>query len=318
MPTLLLNGSAVRELLVMADVIRAVEEAFVSWQRGEAGMPPKAHLSVPRGDFRAMPAALPGAAGVKWVNVHTENPAQGLPTVMAVFIYSDPDTGYPLAVMDATDITASRTGAASAIAAKYLARKDSHTLGIMGAGRQAFSQIEAHAEVFSIARVNVYDRSPEAVQRLVTGMPGFSIRSSSVEEAVASDIVCTLTPSRAPVVRRERVKPGTHINAVGADAAGKQELDPAILRDALVVVDDIRQSRVAGEINVAVSRGEFREEDVYATLGEVITGASPGRTDDVAITVFDSTGVAIEDVAVARTIYEQAVRRGGYPEMDLV
>lgn len=318
MSTILLGAPAVRELLAMADVIRGVEAAFTAWHGGEAEMPPKAYLTVAKGDFRAMPAALPGAAGVKWVNVHTGNGSRGLPTVMAVLVYSDPDTGYPLAVMDATEITAFRTGAAAAVASRYLARADSRTLGVIGAGRQAHTQLLAHAELFAIERVNVADRSMEAVDRLIDALPRFAFRRSTPEEAVASDIVCTLTPSRQPVVRREWVAPGTHINAVGADAEGKQELDPAILRDALVVVDDLRQSRAAGEINVALSRGELSLEGVYGTLGEIIAGDRPGRTDDTAVTVFDSTGVAIEDIAVARTVYDKAVLNGGYPTMDLV
>ncbi len=318
MPTLLLNREAVSSLLEMKDVILAVEESFVAWTDGKASMPPKAYLVVDKGDFRAMPAAIPGAAGVKWVNVHTGNASLGLPTVMAVFILSDPETAYPLAVMDGTGITAYRTGATAAVASKYLARSDSHTFGLIGAGRQAETQILAHAQLFRLERVNVADRSEGAVERLVRCMPEFSVRGVSREEAVASDIVSTLTPARSPVVRRQWVKAGTHINAVGADAEGKQELDPAILNDALVVVDDLRQAISGGEINVPVATGLFRTEDVYATLGEIITGSKPGRTDDSSITVFDSTGVAIEDIAVAKVVYEKAKRAGGYPTIDLV
>lgn len=318
MPTLLLDRNATRDLLSMPEVIRAVEDAFVAWTQGKASMPPKAYLVVEEGDFRAMPAALPGAAGVKWVNVHTGNPARGLPTVIGVLIYSDPATAYPLAVMDATEITAYRTAAAAAIASKHLARADSHTLGIIGAGKQALSQILAHAEFFDLRQINASDRSPEPVRQLMQSAPGFSVKECSLKEAAGSDIVCTLTPSREPLVRREWVRPGTHINAVGADGQGKQELEPSILSDAVVVVDDLRQASAAGEMNVPVAAGLYSVDDVYATLGEIIVGTKPGRTDDEAITVFDSTGVAIEDVAVARIIYEKACRIGGYPTMELV
>ena len=318
MPTLLLDRNATSDLLSMPEVIRAVEDAFVAWTEGKASMPPKAYLTVEKGDFRAMPAAIPGAAGVKWVNVHTQNPSLGLPTVIGVFIYSDPDTAYPLAVMDATEITAYRTAATAAIASRYLARKDSHALGIIGAGKQARSQVLAHAELFDLRQINAADRSPEAVRNLVESLPDFSVEECTLEEAAGSDIVCTLTPSREPLVRREWVRPGTHINAVGADARGKQELEPAILTDAVVVVDDPRQAIAAGEINVPVSAGLYSVDDVYATLGEIITGSKPGRTDDDMITVFDSTGVAIEDLAVARVIYQKASRIGGYPSMELV
>jgi len=318
MPTLLLDKDATSSLLSMTEVIRAVEDAFVSWNQGRASMPPKAYLTVEKGDFRAMPAALPGAAGVKWINVHTQNPSLGLPTVIGVFIYSDPDTAYPLAIMDATEMTAYRTAAASAIASRYLARADSHTLGIVGAGKQARSQVLAHAESFGIKQVIAADRSPDAARKLAQSLPEFSVKEGSIEEAAGADIVCTLTPSREPLVRREWVRPGTHINAVGADAKGKQELDPAILRDALVVVDDPRQSSAAGEINVPIAAGLYSLEDLYATLGEIVTDSKPGRTDDETITVFDSTGVAIEDLAVARVIYEKARQTGGYPTIELV
>lgn len=318
MPTLLLDRKAVSDLLNMSEVIRAVEGAFIAWVEGKASMPPKSYLVVEKGDFRAMPAALPGAAGVKWVNVHTQNPARGLPTVIGIFILSDPETAYPLAVMDATEITAYRTAAAAAIASKCLARRDSHTLGIIGAGKQARYQILAQAEVFDIRRINVFDRSQAAVETLINALPDFTVRACSAEQAAASDIVCTLTPSRTPVVMRAWVAPGTHINAVGADAKGKQELETAILKDAMVVVDDPRQASAAGEINVPVTAGLFSVDDVYASLGDIITGRKPGRTDDNVITVFDSTGVAIEDVAVARIIYEKARATGSYPTMDLV
>lgn len=318
MPTLLLSKNDVRGLLNMPDTIKAVEQAFAQWSRGEGTMPSKSYLVLDHGDFRAMPAALPGAAGMKWVSVHPQNPSRGLPTVMAILIYSDPVTGYPLAVLDATDITAYRTGAASAIAAKYLARPDSDTLGIIGAGRQAHTQLLAHAEVFELRLIKVFDSSEDAVEKFIKSFPEYPLRKCSLAETVASDIVCTVTSSREPLLKRKWVMPGTHINAVGADAAGKEELEPAILKEAIVVVDDLEQASTAGEINVPVSRGLFSIEEVYATLGEIITGKKPGRTDREKITVFDSTGVAIEDIAVARFIYEKAKQTGNYPTVDFI
>lgn len=318
MPTLLLDKKAVQALLKMSDVIKVVEEAFIACAEGRATMPPKAYLVAGKGDFRAMPAALPGCAGIKWVNAHPHNPTRNLPTVMAVLIYNDPETGYPLAVMDGTEITAYRTGATAAIASKYLARRGSHTLGIIGAGYQAYTQIRAHAELFDLSLVKVFDISKAAVDRLITSLPEYSIRERSLEETAASDIVCTLTPSRAPIVRREWIVAGTHINAVGADADGKEELEPSILKDAIVFVDDIRQASAGGEINVPITRGLFTVSEIYATLAEVVVGEKKGRTDDKLITIFDSTGVAIEDIAVARLIFEKAQRAGGYPSVNLV
>ncbi|MCJ7769832.1 MAG: ornithine cyclodeaminase family protein, partial [Dehalococcoidales bacterium] len=297
MPTLLLDGNAVRALLDMPNVIQVVEQAFRDWADGKGEMPSKAYLILNNGDFRAMPAALPGAVGVKWVNVHPQNPTRGLPTIMAIIIYNDPETGYPLAVMDATDITAYRTGATSAIASKYLARSDSHTLGIIGAGHQAYTQISAHMQLFDIKLVKAFDLSGAAIERLIEHFPKYNIKECSLEETAASDIVCTLTPAREPYLKREWIVAGTHINAVGADAEGKEELEPSILKRAIVVVDDMKQASAAGEINVPMAKGLFTANEIYGTLGEIIAGKKRGRRDKNEITVFDSTGVAIEDIA---------------------
>ena len=281
-------------------------------------MPPKTYLSLEQGDFRAMPAALPGAVGIKWVNVHPRNPSLGLPTVMALLIYNDPVTGYPLAVMDATEITAYRTGAASAIASKYLAREDSHTLGIIGAGRQASTQLLAHAKLFELKMIRVCDCSEAAVKKLIDSFPEYPIHGCCLEETVASDIVCTVTPVREPLVHKEWIIPGTHINAIGADADGKEELEPSILKESTLVVDDLSQASMAGEINVPLKKGLISIDDVYATLGEIITGEKQGRKDRKAVTVFDCTGVGIEDIAVARLVYEIAKQAGSYLSLDLV
>ena len=318
MPTLLLDRNAVKNLMRMADVIKVVEEAFRMCGEGKGRMPAKVYLSVEQGDFRAMPAALPGCAGLKWVNVHPRNPSRGLPSVMAVLIYNDPETGYPLAIMDATEITAYRTGAAAAIASKYLARRSPHTMGVIGAGYQAYTQILAHAELFNPISINAFDISRAAVDRLGQSLPYLSIKSCSVQEAAACDIVCTLTPSRSPIVKREWIRPGTHINAVGADAPGKQELEPSILKEATVVVDDLTQASHSGEINVPIEKGLYSVNEVYGTLAEVIVGRKKGRIDSKAITVFDSTGIAVEDIAVARLLFEKAQQAGGYPSIDLV
>ncbi len=318
MPTLLLNSKDIRNLIVMEEVIPVVETAFKELAEGNGTMPSKVYLTVKDGDFRAMPAALPGAAGMKWVNVHTGNPSKGLPTVMAVLIYNDPTTGYPLAIMDATESTAFRTAATSAIASKYLARKGSKTLGIVGAGRQAYTHIMAHRVIFEFKEIRVFDIFPEAVTRLMKGLPDSPIKECSLEETVKSDIVCTLTPAHQPVVKNQWLLPGTHINAVGADAQGKEELEPSILNNAWVIVDDLRQASHGGEINVPISKGLFKKQQIYATLGEIITGRKTGRPDNQIITVFDSTGLAIEDIAVGRLLYEKAKRLGTGLTVNLV
>jgi alanine dehydrogenase len=318
MPTLLLDRNAIKTLIRMSDVINVVEEAFRMCGEGKGKMPAKVYLAVEQGDFRAMPAALPGCAGVKWVNVHPRNPSLGLPSIMAILIYNDPETGYPLAIMDATEITAYRTGAAAAIASKYLARRDSHTIGIIGAGFQAHTQILAHAELFDPISINVFDVSKAAVDRLMRSFSQFSVKNCSIQEAVASDIVCTLTPSRSPIIKKEWIAAGTHINAVGADAPGKQELDPAILKEAIVVVDDLKQASSSGEINVPIQKGIYSIREVYGTLAELVVGKKKGRTDNKVITIFDSTGIAVEDIAVAKLLFEKAQQVGGYSSIDLI
>jgi alanine dehydrogenase len=191
-------------------------------------------------------------------------------------------------------------------------------MGVIGAGYQAYTQILAHVELFNPISINAFDISRAAVDRLGQSLPHLSIKSCSVQEAVACDIVCTLTPSRSPVVKREWIIPGTHINAVGADAPGKQELEPSILKEAIVIVDDLTQASHSGEINVPIEKGLYSADEVYGTLAEVIVGKKKGRTDNRAITVFDSTGIAVEDIAVAKLLFEKAQQAGGCPSIDLV
>jgi alanine dehydrogenase len=318
MPTLLLDRSAIKTLIRMSDVINVVEDAFRICGEGKGSMPAKTYLSLEKGDFRAMPAALPGCAGMKWVNVHPQNPSLGLPSIMAILVYNDPETGYPLAIMDATEITAYRTGAASAVASKYLARPDSQTIGVIGAGFQAHTQILAHAELFNPISINAFDVSKAATDRLVCSFPQFSVKNCSIQETAASDIVCTLTPSRSPIIKKEWITAGTHINAVGADAPGKQELDPSILKEAIVVVDDLKQASTSGEINVPIKKRIYSMREVYGTLAELIVGKKRARTNNSAITVFDSTGIAVEDIAVAKLLFDKAQQTGGYPSIDLI
>lgn len=322
MGTLLLSRADVAGLIDMGEMIAAVEAAFQEYAHGCCSMPSKSYVQLAQGDFRAMPGSLRGAAGIKWVSVHPGNPQRGLPTVMGIIIYNDPDTGYPLAVMDATEITAYRTAATSAIASRYLARKDSRSLGLIGAGRQARMHLQSHALLFGLDSVKVYDIRPEAAAAFVRSFsqpaPRFSLAAATAEEAASSDIVCTVTTARGPVLFAPWIRPGTHINAVGADAPGKQELDAAILKKARVIVDDRAQAQHGGEINVPLARGEITEQDIYATLSEVVSGSVPGRAQPDGITVFDSTGLAIEDVAAARLLYDKAQARGGYRVVDIV
>ncbi|MDH3405167.1 MAG: ornithine cyclodeaminase family protein [Acidobacteriota bacterium] len=310
MKTLLLTQSEVRSALTMEAAVAAVEEAFAAHGRGETLMPGKVYLDLPQhaGDFRAMPAYAGGSAGVKWVNSHPENPERfGLPTVLGIYVLSDAATAEPLAVMDATYLTAARTGAAAAVASRHLARPGSRTVGFVGCGVQAPTALAALRVVFGDLEVLAHDRKPEAAEAFAADAGG---RAAGAAEACGCDIVCTATPSHHPVVERDWIRPGTHVNALGADGPGKQELDGGILRAGKVVVDDLHQAIAGGEINVPLAAGQLALEALHATLGEIVAGAAPGRENDGEITIFDSTGLAIQDVAVARLVYDEARRRG--------
>jgi alanine dehydrogenase len=237
---------------------------------------------------------------------------------MAVIIYNDPETGYPLAVMDGTDITAYRTGAASAVASKYLARKNPRTLGLVGAGRQSYTQLMAHAAIFDLNLIKAYDISTGSIERLIKAFPQYRIESHPLPEVMDSDIVCTVTPAHQPIVQKDWVKPGVHINAVGADAHGKEELDPEILNEAVIFVDDLRQASTSGEINVPLDKGLLDPNHIRGSLGDLVAGTKKGRSNDCEITVFDSTGLAIEDIACARLIYEKLKGKDSYMWLDFI
>jgi len=290
-------------------VNRAVESAFADHGRGQVQMPPKVYITLPDGDFRTMPAYLPslGIAGVKIVNVHPGNPAQGLPTVMALTVILDIGTGRPVAVINATRLTDMRTGAAGAVACKYLSPKKEIVLGVIGTGRQAEAQVAAISRELKIREIKIWSRTPEHVRKFADRFMEFPCVAAPVEKACDCDVLVTTTPSRTPIVRDEWIHEGTHINAIGADAPGKEELDPAILRRAEVFVDDPAQAVHSGEINVPISRGIYREADLAGTLGELVIGKKHRRNAD-AITVFDSTGLAIQDLAIAKIAMQHGRR----------
>lgn len=317
MNTLILTQHDIRALVTMDRVVEAVEAAFGAYGRGQAEMPAKVYLSLPAmgGDFRAMPAFMDGSAGVKWVSSHPDNPRRhNLPAVMGVYILSDPATAAPLAIMDATLLTALRTGAAGAVASRYLAVSKPRSLGFVGCGVQARVLLEAHRVLYGDLELRMADVQPEAAAMFAAEAGGTAV---SLESASACDIVCTSTPARAPVVMRSWVSAGAHINAMGADGPGKQELHPELLLAAKLVIDDREQAHHSGEINVPLSQGTLGDEHIHGTLGEIVAGLVAGRTGDE-ITIFDSTGLAIQDVAVARMVYELARSRGYGLDVELV
>jgi len=335
MHTLLLDSDAVRANAPMGELIAALEDAFGAYQRGDAQMPAKSYIDLPEynGDFRSMPAYLRvrgdstehtaegwDAAGVKWVNVHTNNHEEyGLPTVLGTMIYSDPKTAFPLAIMDGRELTMLRTGAAAAVATDHLAIEDASSLGIIGAGVQSYTQLEAIAAIRPIEEVVISDVDAERAAEFIEQFDDrFEIRAGSVTEAAACDVLSTVTPVESPIVERSDVGEHTHINAIGADAAGKHELADEILLDATLVIDDYEQTTHSGEINVPYSQGVLTDEDIYSSIGEIVVGDKKGRTVEDGISVFDSTGLAIQDVAAAHVVYTAAFESDSGTAFDLL
>jgi len=315
--TILLKQNEIKGLTDMKEVLNSVETAFAAYAKREVQMPAKKYLFFPEGDLRIMPCYVRGReeAAVKCVNVHPQNPLKNnLPTVMAIIELIDPETGFPLAVMDGTWITDMRTGASAGVATKYLAKPGSETLGIIGAGRQACTQLMAMNEVMDIKKAKVYCRTCSTRSNFAknaTETYGFEVEAvDSPQKAVENvDVIVTTTPSRKPLIKADWISPGAHINAMGADAPSKQELETILLQKAKIVIDSWEQAKHSGEINVPVSQGVLKRKDIHAKLGEVITGKKDGREGDE-ITIFDSTGLAVQDAVTAWQIYRKAIEKG--------
>jgi alanine dehydrogenase len=330
--TLILTGKQVKKLLDMKDVLGAVENAFRHKGLGKAQMPAKVYLFYEKfdGDLRTMPSYVEDmdVSAVKIVNVHPQNQKNfGMRTVMGVLVLVNPHTGAPLAFMDATHITDMRTGAASGVASKYLARPNPKVLGIVGAGNQARTQMLALITQYGhFDEVRVNDLYPEKSKALAREfrrkykelVGKVKVASNPRDCVVGADIVVTATASRAPIVMDEWVGPGTHINCIGADAPGKQEMDHRILKRARLVIDDWEQASHSGEINVPLARGELVKDDVNAEIGHIVAGLKPGRESDDQITVFCSTGLAIQDCLTAKIAYDAAMTQKIGRSMQIV
>ena len=319
MKILILTDRDIKPLLEVSEVFEVVEQAFLEKGFGRVQMPPKTYLYYEKynGDLRVMPSYMESMdiSAVKVVNVHPENRKFNLPTVMAVIILIDPKTGTPQAIMDGTKLTALRTGAAAGVATKYLANENASRLGLVGAGTQARTQLAFMNHIRELTEVSVYDIDEETrnkfVERAGREYPNLKIESAQNVEEVAQDrdIICTVTPSRKPIVMSEWIGEGTHINAMGADAPGKEELDPAILKRSKVVIDDWDQAWHSGEVNVPASKGLIGKEGIYCELGDIVAGKKKGRISPKEITIFDSTGLAIQDAVVAKLVYKEATEK---------
>lgn len=281
------------------EAYEAVRDAFVAYARREWTMPPKIYVTnYPAGDFRAMPALGGGHALLKWVTSFPGNPGRGLPTVTGLVLLSDADDGRLLAVLDAAAVTALRTAAAAVVAADALCRAEASTYAVVGCGpngAETARMLVAHGAIPVVWDVD------EGLRALVAERLGARV-AKSAEEALRCEVVVTVTPGAVALYPEGSLEDGQHVSLMGADGPGKNEVAPAELRRAHLFCDDWEQASHGGELATAVGAGIVRRDDV-TELGSVLTGEADGRRSAEDITLFDSTGLAIQDLAVAKAAY---------------
>ncbi len=322
--TLKLDKKQVNSCLSIEEAIECVESAFTELGKNHAQVPSKKYLFFDQynGDYRSMPGYLEeeDVAGCKLVNSHPGN--KDLPTVMALLVLVDPKNGFPFCLMDATALTSYRTGAAGAVATKHLARKNSSRLGFVGAGVQAHYQFLAINQVLDIDKAFIYDLSKESAEDLKNLILNEDVKAEICDEikdlVPKVDILVTTTPVKETRMKKDWLNKGGHINAIGADAKGKKELESQVLKDAKIVVEQLETASHAGEINVPLRNGEISETDIYSELSEIVIGEKQGRKNEEEITVFDSTGLAIQDVATGYRVYKNAIDEGIGEEINLI
>jgi ornithine cyclodeaminase/alanine dehydrogenase-like protein (mu-crystallin family) len=308
--TLVLTREEVSELLTTRECIEAVEEAFALY--GKGGIDPPGILGVHAigGGFHVKAGILPLRARYFAAKINANFPANReryrLPTIQGVVVLCDADSGYPLAILDSIEITVKRTAAATAVAARHLARPDAKVALICGCGGQAGAQLDALAAVRALERAYLYDLDPERARNLARELsPALDfelVPTTNLDDALgASDAIVTCTTATRAFIEKDAVPRGAFLAAVGADSPVKQEIDPALLRSATLVVDVRSQCIEIGELHHAP------DARVHAELAEVVAGTRPGRSSDEEILVFDSTGMALQDVAAAARVYERAL-----------
>src|SRR6185295_5281113 len=289
-----------------ADAIERVRDGFVEYAGNEWQMPPKVYLDAsPNGDFRAMPAKGAGLAILKWVTSFPGNPQAGLPVVMGMICVSSAVDGEPIALVDVRAVTALRTGAVAAVAAQELAREDARTVGIVGCGLHGTWAARCLAAAEYGPGV-CFDPDPEAAGQLA-GELGWE--AGTREDALACDVVTCVTPGNEPVVRKDDLRPGVHLNMLGADGPGKAEAEPEAVAACQLFCDEWAQASHGGELTGAVEAG-------LVSLGDVLTGSHPGRSAPDGVTLFDSTGLAIQDLALCLALLE--AHRAGRARADSV
>ncbi|GAA3482028.1 ornithine cyclodeaminase family protein [Streptomyces yanii] len=326
-PLLVLDRAQVTSLLDMAEVIRVVEQAHEALSTGAARQPDRSSVELPGGSSLLVPmvAAVDplAGAGVKLLTDTPSNAGRGLPVQQSVITLIDPETGACEAVLHGAPITLFRTAAASAVATRHLGRPGAATLGLVGAGAQARAHLAALARVSDFNQVLVWSRTRATVEAFAehARAQGYAVKVADGPEQVVreADVLCTLTPSRTPLVRGEWFRPGLHVNAVGAPPRpDHREIDTAGILRSRVVVDSFPvASSESGEVLIPVQEGVITSEHYRTELGDVITGRAPGRRAEDDITLYNSVGVGIQDVAAARLVVDAARRQGLGTEVDL-
>ncbi|MGA2082105.1 MAG: ornithine cyclodeaminase family protein [Holophaga sp.] len=317
---LFLTRSDIAAVLTLGDCLEAMEEAFRMRAEGRALAPGLMHTEADGGEFHVKGGGL--RLDRTWFALKANGgffhnrERFGLPNILGLILLFDGSNGRPVAVMDSSDITALRTGATTALAARHLARADAATVTICGCGRQGAIQARSLLRVLpSIRRIQAWDRSPEAATAFVAGMadqPGVeAVAVADLPDAVLrSDVVVTCTPAKGFFLRKDMVRPGTFISAVGADSPDKQEIEPALVASATLVVDILEQCARVGELHHALEAGLMTPAGVHGELGDVVAGKVPGRTREDQITLFDTTGSALQDAAAAVAAYRKALALG--------
>jgi alanine dehydrogenase len=322
---LLLNRTVISSLLTPDDYIQAVESAFEAYGNARSLSTGLLHIDSHGGEFHIKSSGLVldrTYVGVKCNGAFWQNRERGLPYVHGGILLFDGETGVPLAFMDSVEITVQRTAAATAVAAKYLARPDSHAVTVCGTGTQGRAQLRFLARVLPVERVYAFGRSAESAGRYTAEMTaelGIEVVpvADLAEAARGSDVVVTCTPSREPLLAMGDVAAGAFVAAVGSDNPRKQELHPELVASSTLVVDILEQCARVGELHHALEAGLMDTADAYGELGEIVAGKKPGRSSESEVIVFDSTGTALQDVAAAAMAYERATAAGRGIQFDM-
>jgi alanine dehydrogenase len=332
MPLLLLTKRDVQRIVSMEEVIAIVEQAFIAYSNGESVVP--ARTQIPISHENAVALYMPGyvknleALGIKIVSVFPNNLERDMATISSVVIMNDAVTGEPIAAMEGSYLTAMRTGAASGVATKYLAREDADTIAIIGTGIQARTQLEAVCCVRDIKKVKVFDIDKSRAQKYMDDMKNaniartisFEIAETSEEAIKEADIICTTTTSKKPVFSANGLKIGVHINAVGAFTPEMQEIGEDVLKKtSKMCVDSIEAAlEEVGDFIIPIRKGLMMPADLYGEIGQIASGSRPGRENQEEITLFKTSGIAVQDVSVGKYILEKAKELGLGQQFDFM